>query len=361
MTKQDDKRAAVKARLAKAPSPTARTEVLRAHLLRRARSKSPTWIDELAELASECDVEPHVLRATVSTLAWQARDVGQSLPIVSADDAGPASTRELCRRYLHGFRLRFDFRFEALGAQVPVWLKADPDDALFLALSGFAGLGRQASRALRDVEESLESPNADQVTRNVCLHALWFGNDVDGQAERIIRLSDEMINRGEDEANLYFWRAYAFRRLERFDEAMVSIDRAIELHPPGMNIVHQDYVRERALIATSKLVLAQVAMHARQVSDELRAEMSSQLESAKAELRKQQEDAQKVVSDSLLKIVEILGLFIALAGFLVGSGVVAFRATGFWQNFASMSLVLLGSVLFFGLLRLVIRYRPQRR
>lgn len=199
---------------------------------------------------------------------------------MSVDETGPVGTQELCRRYLVGFRLRFDFRFEALG---------------------------------------------------------------------------------EIQANVYFWRAYAFRRMERFDEAMESIDRAVELLSPGNNAIHQDYVRERALITTSKLLLAQVATRARDVSDELREEMSEQLAAAKAELRKQQEDAQRVVSDSLLKIIEILGLFIALAGFLVGSGIVAFRAAGFWQNFASMALVLVGSVLFFGLLRLMIRYRPRRR
>lgn len=282
VTEADDKRATagLLARLAKAPSPAVEVDVLRTHLLRRARSKSPSWIDELAELVDECDLTPRVQRETISTLAWQARDVGQPLPTVSVDETGPVGTQELCRRYLVGFRLRFDFRFEALG---------------------------------------------------------------------------------EIQANVYFWRAYAFRRMERFDEAMESIDRAVELLSPGNNAIHQDYVRERALITTSKLLLAQVATRARDVSDELREEMSEQLAAAKAELRKQQEDAQRVVSDSLLKIIEILGLFIALAGFLVGSGIVAFRAAGFWQNFASMALVLVGSVLFFGLLRLTIRYRPRRR
>jgi hypothetical protein len=361
VTEADDKHAMLRARLAKAPSPGAEVDVLRAHLLRRARAKSPSWIDELADLADECDLSPRVLRGTISTLAWQARDVGQPMPTVSVEESGPVGTRELCRRYLLGFRLRFDFRFDALSAQVRTWLRADPEDALLLAMSGFAGLGQQSSRALRDIDASLASPNADYVTTIFCLHGLWFGNDVDGQAERIEALSDELISRGEIEPNVFFWRAYAFRRMERFDEARESIDRAIELLAPGNNTIHQDYVRERALITTSKVLVAQVATQARQVSAELREEMSTQLEAAKAELRAQQEDAQKAVSDSLLKIVEILGLFIALAGFLVGSGIVAFRAAGFWQNFASMALVLVGSLLFFGLLRLTIRFRPRRR
>jgi tetratricopeptide (TPR) repeat protein len=349
----------LRARLADASTSDEQIELLKKRFLAWARSDSTAWVDDLAEIAQDCELELPVVRRAVSDLAWQAREVGQPLPPAGQGGRKGALVR-LCRQYLHGFRLRFDFKFEALGAQVPAWLRADPDDALLMAMSAFAGLGAGSPGALRALENSLASPNADSVSRNVCLHGLWFGNHVPDQAERIERLAEEIIARGEDSPNIYFWRAYAFRRMERFDEAMESIDRAIELHPPGMNAVHQDYVRERSLIATSKLVLSQVAEHARQVSTDLRAELDRQLEVAKAELVKKQEDAQKAVSDSLLKIVEILGLFIALAGFLVGSGIVVFRAVGFWQNVASMGLLLTGSVLFFGLLRLVIRYRPKR-
>ncbi|GAB3444993.1 hypothetical protein [Actinophytocola sediminis] len=355
MTEQNGERGtddALRTRL-RAATPQDQIELLKKRFLRRARSKSAAWVDDLAELARDC--APPVIRRTISDLAWQAREVGQPLPPDA--QAAPSAHVRLCRQYLHGFRLRFDFKFEALGERTPGWLRADPDDALLQAMSAFAGLGRGAPGALRALETSLASPNADGVSRNVCLHGLWFGNQVADQAERIVALSDDIIARGDDGANIYFWRAYAFRRMELFDEAMDAIDRAIELHPVGMNAVHQDYVRERSLIATSKLVLTQVAEHAQRVSADLRAELDRQLEAAKAELVKKQEDAQRTVSDSLLKIVEILGLFIALAGFLVGSGVIAFRAAGFWQNFASVALLLVGSVLFFGLLRLVIRPR----
>jgi len=363
MAEQDERHQAddsVRRRLAKASSPDEQVDLLKKHFLRRARSKSTAWIDDLAAVAESCGLELPVVRQAVSDLAWQAREVGQPV-LIDPGNGGGSGFAELCRQYLHGFRLRYDFKFEELGVQVPTWLRSHSSDALLLALSGFAGLGRGAPGALRAVETSLNSPNSDAVSRNVCLHALWFGNHVEDQAERIVRLSDELINRGEDGANLYFWRAYAFRRMERFDDALESIDQAISLHPVGMNIVHQDYVRERALITTSKLVLSQVAEHAQQVAVDLRAELDRQLESAKAELVKKQEDAQRAVSDSLLKIIEILGLFIALVGFLAGSGVIVFRALGFWQHFASMAILLVGSVAFFGLLRLVIHHKSGGR
>ncbi|HYQ68619.1 tetratricopeptide repeat protein [Actinophytocola sp.] len=367
MTERDERRdadAGVRVRLAKASSPEEQIDLLKRHFIRRARSKSTAWIDDLADVAEECRLELPVVRQAVSDLAWQAREVGQPL-LADSENGGRLSAgsvfKQLCRQYLQGFRLRFDFKFEALGAQLPAWLRGHPGDALLLALSAFAGLGRGAPGALRAVETSLGSSNSDAVSRNVCLHALWFGNHIEDQAERIVQLSDEIINRGEDGANLYFWRAYALRRMERFDDALKSIDQAISLHPVGMNIVHQDYVRERALITTSRLLFSQVAEHARQVSEDLREELHQQLESAKAELVQKQEDAQRAVSDSLLKIVEILGLFIALVGFLAGSGVIVFRAIGFWQHFASMSILLVGAIVFFVLLRLVINHKPVRR
>lgn len=367
MTEQDERRQTddgVRRRLANASSLVEQVDLLKKHFMRRARSKSTTWIDDLAAVAEGCGLELPVVRQAVSDLAWQAREVGQPL-LADAGNGGQlgggSEFVQLCRQYLQGFRLRFDFKFEDLGAQVPAWLRSHPGDALLLALSGFAGLGRGVPGALRAVETSLNSSNSDAVSRNVCLHALWFGNHIEDQAERIVRLSDEIIDRGEDGANLYFWRAYALRRMERFDDALESIDQAISLHPVGMNIVHQDYVRERALITTSKLVLSQVAEHARQVAVDLRAELDRQLEAAKAELVKKQEDAQRAVSDSLLKIIEILGLFIALVGFLAGSGVIVFRALGFWQHFASMAILLVGSITFFGLLRLMIHHKSGGR
>src|SRR6266496_3620371 len=95
-------------------------------------------------------------------------------------------------------------------------------------------------------------------------HALNLGTiraqHLPDQARLLLDLSDDMIRREETSANLYYRRAFALRRLERF---------------------------------------------------------------------------------------EILGLFVTLAGFLVGSGAVVLKATSFGQRFASMVLVLFGSLIFF--------------
>jgi len=100
------------------------------------------------------------------------------------------------------------------------------NDALLLAFASFAGLGRGSKSALRDVERALTSENVDPTTRYVCLQALWFADHLADQAERMIELSDQILDLGDDSPNLYYWRAYAFRRMGLYGEAKASIGGA---------------------------------------------------------------------------------------------------------------------------------------
>src|SRR6266496_4201408 len=126
MAEQDERHQAddsVRRRLAKASSPDEQVDLLKKHFLRRARSKSTAWIDDLAAVAESCDLELPVVRQAVSDLAWQAREVGQPV-LIDPGNGGGRGFAELCRQYLHGFRLRYDFKFEELGVQVPTWLRS---------------------------------------------------------------------------------------------------------------------------------------------------------------------------------------------------------------------------------------------
>src|SRR5262249_39104278 len=78
------------------------------------------------------------------------------------------------------------------------------------------------------------------------------------------------------------------------------------------------------------------------------------------DVERHSETAQRIVSESLLGLVEVLGLFVTLAGFLIGSGVLAFHATGFWQQLTGVALLLVGSLVFFLLLRGVVRGGSSR-
>ena len=157
-------------------------------------------------MARRADLHIAVIRKAVSDLAWEAREVGQPLPSEGDRPAfiagSPALLRWLCRCYLLGFRLRYDYRFEALEISARGWRRSGLNDALLLAFASFAGLGRGSKSALRDVERALTSENVDPTTRYVCLQALWFADHLADQAERMIELSDQILDLGDDSPNL---------------------------------------------------------------------------------------------------------------------------------------------------------------
>jgi tetratricopeptide (TPR) repeat protein len=234
------------------------------------------WIFRLAEIVARADVPIAIVRRVCGDLAWASRQVGQRMP--DHDDqrycAGHADPVMAARvlSYVHGSRLRFDFKFEELDERCSQWLRDFPDDAYIASLAALAALGGRSDRGRALLDRAMGLPNVDSPCRYVFLHALWFAIDLEDQAEQIITLSDEMIDRGEDGYNLYFWRSFALRRLGFLDEALASVDQAIALLPTGMNQVHQDYVRERELIKTTRLLNDQVKRATEQISAQLRAE-----------------------------------------------------------------------------------------
>ncbi|MQA86603.1 MAG: hypothetical protein GEV03_18715 [Streptosporangiales bacterium] len=336
-----------------------RVEILEAELSPQVTVDSTEWIFRLTEIADRNDLERDVVVGVASDLAWRAREVGQRIPGDSewsrCNDPAESRTTRRILAYVHGFRLRFDFRFEELSEWSRDWLLDFPDDVLILAFAAFAALGMHSERGQPLVDRVLQAPDLDAVARATCLHGLWFGSHMKDQAERIMKLSDEMIARGEDNSNLYYWRAFAQRRSGRLNDALDSINTAIRLLPVGMNAVHQDYFREREFIATTRLLDEHVENLSTQLRDSVRDEFLDYLETAKQELADQTRVAQEVVSRSLLSLVEVLALFVTLAGFLLGSGAVVVQASGFVESFASIALLLVGSVAFFVLLRGVIR------
>ena len=317
------------------------------------------WVFELAETSDRIGVSRHVVRRCTADLAWESRDAGHRMPDdrdwrAVAERPNPMNARRLLT-YVHGYRLRYDFRFDELAEAARDWLATYPDDALIHSFAAFAALGQRSDRALPLLERAGTLADYDHSCRAVCLHGLWFGSHLPDQAERILALSDVMIGRGEDDANVYYWRSFALRRLGRFDDALTSVDRAISLLPVGMNAVHQDYVRERELIATTVLLNQHVSALAARISDDLRAQFREHRDEMQREMEHHTQTARRVVSESLLGIVEVLALFVTLAGFLVGSGALVLRADSFTQGLAAVGLLTAGALAFFALLRVVVR------
>lgn len=342
------------------PPPTtaaALTEALRT----RTTEVELDWIFALAEAATAAALPVETLRSAAAELAWLAREAGQRLPGRAevqrcAETADPDLAR-LVLVYVHGQRLKADYRFAALAGASRDWLARFPDDGMVRALAAFGALGARHEGGQPLLARALAAPDADVHTRLVCLQGLWFATHLPDQPEQMLRLSDEMIGRGEDPHSLYYWRAAALRRLGRLDDATACIDRAIDLLPVGMTVWHQDYVRERELITATRFLTEHVERESAAVGAQLRADLNEYLAEIRTEIERQSADARRLVSGSLLSLVEVLGIFVAITGFLIASGAVVFRASGFWDGFAAVALLLTGALGFFLLLRFVVRFR----
>jgi hypothetical protein len=357
-------------------TPAEQVEILAEGLLPRLTPDSIAWVFALADIADRNDLDLHVVRRCAADLAGVARDKGQRMP---ADDdwqrCGETTSPTASRRalaYVHGHRLRLDLKFHELNAAAPRWLVTHPNDALLHSLYAFAALGRRADRAPRLLDRVAALPDYDGSCRAVCLHGLWYGTDLPDQAERILALSEEMISKDEHDSDTYYWRAYALRRQGRFDEALSSVDRAIGSLGVGRHAQHDAYERERVIISSTRLLGEQVqeladqlqgqsrhhqdqlAAQAAQYQDQLAAQFGHQQDQQQEQYEQHRDDlrieteqhtgaARRIVSDSLLGIVEVLALFAVLVSYLVALVALAVRADQLWQSLATIGVMVLGA------------------
>jgi tetratricopeptide (TPR) repeat protein len=379
-------------------TPAEQVAILAEGLMPRLTPDSIAWVFALADISDRNDLDLSVVRRCAAELAGVARDKGQRMP---ADDdwqrCGETTSPSASRRalaYVHGHRLRLDLKFQDLHLAAPRWLVAHPNDALLHSLYAFAALGRRADRAPRLLDRVASLPDYDGSCRAVCLHGLWFGSHLPDQAERILALSEEMIRKDEHDADTYYWRAYALRREGRYDEALTTIDRAIGRLPVGSHGAQDAYERERVVISSTQLLGEQVqeladqmqgqarhhqdqlAAQAAQYQDQLAAQFGHQQDRQQEQYEQHRDDlrteteqhagaARRIVSDSLLGIVEVLALFALLVSYLVALVALAVRADQVWHSLAMIGVMVLGAGGIFWAMRRVARLdrgrdRPDR-
>jgi tetratricopeptide (TPR) repeat protein len=352
-----------------------RPVVLVDHFAPRTSSDGLGWIAELAVSAERYDLSLPGIRRAATDLAWLARLAEQRYPGElewgSVRGLGGSATQRLVLAYVHGQRLRFDYRFRELQTRCNEWLGEFHDDALILGFAAFGGLGTRALNGLNLFTRAVEAPDADDKSRQVCLSAVWFADHLEDQPEILLRLSDEMMARGESNANIHYRRAAALRRLGRYDDALAEVDLAIDLFGVGNIMVHEQYAQERRTIIHTRDMNRRAEETAARLGAEISARVDERIDQASAALEEKIDEAsrhlaqrvsvaQELVSEGLLKMVEVLGLFVTLLGFLVGSGTVIVKARSFSERAIAMSVVLVGALAFFALLRLVtnLRRRP---
>lgn len=303
-----------------------------AHLL----DLSPAdFFPRLTTTLDDMGLEDAERQSQVGRLAWHARSRG-------ADFRTPERRDQVDALWYHGQRLRYDFRFRELRDRTQEWQDFGVRDPLVDALAAFAQAGLGEARAVEDVQAVLRRKRTGSINA-VCLHALWFAPGPEA-AEACLSLANELIESGGADANVYFRKASSLRKLGEFDQARRSIDYAIGDLSPGQNAIHQDYVRERELIESAQVLSR---------STNAAVEKLTGFETRTEERLKQ---AEAMVSDSLMRSMEILGLFLALAGFIFGTVGSIASSSSLRTQLLAMSFLLVGTFCFLLMMRWVTRH-----
>lgn len=204
------------------------------HWMRVARA---TWQESAAYLAD---------------VAWQARRDGRRLsegfPI--SDDRDEDEITGRTRIHLLGLALRYEFRRVALEELLRA--HRGPWDPYTRALLAFALLGQSKQEGLGVMDEVLAEAGDDVKVLHTLLHGLWLGDGLAERHQRMMSILSRPAFTARTDSVALFREAGVLREMRRFGEALAVIDRALEMLPAGDPGVHDDLVRERALILVAR-------------------------------------------------------------------------------------------------------------
>ncbi|MGY4968338.1 hypothetical protein ACWGCC_03785 [Streptomyces nigrescens] len=230
---------------------------MRAAALAQATS-GHNWPRTLAGLLGEVDATWQESADVVADVAWQARADGHSaLLLLEPDELTCAATNPLtARTYRHAYlgTLRYDFRcrrIETLVHDMPEHV-VNGLDCYSRALHAFALLGQSRPAGFALMQQVLNEAGDHPKTLHVLLHGVWLGHALPGREEHMLQLLARPPFAAGTDPIAQFRKAAALRGLGRYDQALASIDRALDLLPPGDVAVHADLVRERALITAAQ-------------------------------------------------------------------------------------------------------------
>ncbi len=299
-------------------------------------------------------------------VAWSARAACNSAllhlgPRDLADDLSVAVATPAERAVLHLLlqSQRYDFRFRAIRETVAATgVALDQLDPFSRAIHAFALLGQNADSALAEFSAVRRIGGEHEKVAHALLHGLWMATELPGQAERIIDLIDtsEVLRDGDPIVALR--RAYALRKLGRYDEAYQAVDLGMLNLSPASPDIHQDFTRERSMISVVRDIEETYARERQVLGDEA-ARHVRELDEAVAQRAEEIEDK---VAESLFKMVEILGLFTAVIALLAsGAASVTIGNLEWWQR--GVLMLVAGTVVmtFFVAIRTVVRPRRTRR
>ncbi|WP_349828495.1 tetratricopeptide repeat protein [Brevibacterium litoralis] len=325
-------------------------------IAKKDSATSETWIRAVLDSSTlhPTSLEFH---KTISDAAWIDREHGRAIDyekIVDDELGTPASDKlEIIKYEATAQRLRYDFKFSQLDdVNTRESLREGSRSELLLPFRAFASLGLRMASSKDITAEAMDLNCVNAVGRWIVLHGLWFGTHLEEQSDLMIELSDRMIKKHEIDANLYYWRAFALRNAGDLSDALESIDQALELHDSAQVNVHQDYVRERELINTMKMI-----------NTTIESKVDSALRSSSELLRREASESRRTIQSSLIGVIEIFGVFIAIVTLVGGSALTLFNSKSIDQQLWTIGILTVGCIAFFVILRLIVGlpFVPTRR
>lgn len=319
------------------------------------------------------------------TLAWRLRTFAESDILaappseVLALEVPERHKRIIAEVQLQYFRI--EFRHQKLEELAERYYSRWPESALMKVMYGFALAGQDAGgeRGPRLMLEAVEARPNHMTTVLVAMlglrvnaydHAEAMDHISAALTRNPARLCAREVMNGP---TLLFHRAQAMRvlaekvspserelALHHLADAEASIGSAIENLKRGATTVgvHQDFVREREQVMETRTRLQRRWAHREQDAQELETKLKKHLYELDREVVKSREQ----VDGSMVRVVEVLAVFVALVGFVIGGGAFALGPLPEsleWSEIAKRAGVLFGfgagALCFFVALRLIVR------
>ena len=190
------------------------------------------------------------------------------------------------------------------------------------------------------------------------VEGLRLGHTIPRQAELMLELLEHGPLAASPSPDPLYRKAYALRRLGRFDEALRVADQCLQKIPPRQVQDRIRILQERDLILGERAIEHQAAAAREAVRDQIQKAVAT----LEQHVAKQTEEIRRATTDGLFRIVEILGVFTAIIAILGGTvASMAARDLVWWQRGVLALVAGVVAIGFFVLLRLIVAPKPPNR
>jgi tetratricopeptide (TPR) repeat protein len=283
-----------------------------------------------------------------------------SLSVIKGRD--PLSVAGRALLHLHLVALRLAYRWEDM-EQCLTSLDATIQelDPYSRAYHVFALLAENHPDGQAEMNALLDVAEDDYRVTLSLVEGLRLSRGVPDQAEQMLRLlSGPAMTRSTSPDPLYR-KAFALRKLGRYEEALRVVDECLQRISPLQVRDRVRIVQERDLILAEQTIREQAEAARRAADDQVRAaahELEQLVAGQIAEMR-------QTMTDGLVRVVEILGVFTAIIAVL-GGGAASIVTKGllWWQRGVLILIAGVVAIGFFALLRIMVqprRAKPERQ